>query len=354
MKRKLMTFADIEAEARLNNVDHVLLKIDKIIDWEAFNQVLSPTDYRKNNKYGPDSYDPLVIFRIMLVQRIYNFSDREVEDHMRYNLLFMKFCRLHFNSSIPDHSTLSRWRDRFIKYNINQLLFDEFNSQLTKKGFELRNASIIDATLTEAYSRPRNKSEIVIEPIGDEEHIDSAPGEKSTIKNESPKTVIVNETSKDPDARWLKKGKKYYYGFKEHCTVNLDGILTSVITTAANIADCTMLEICITKANPKEGAIVFADKGYPSESNFTFLNNKNLSDGIMRKKKKDELDDCYRIYRNKSISKIRYIIERTFGSLKQKYGYRRTPYVGLEKTHNYALFGALTFNMVRSINLFTG
>ncbi len=49
---------------------------------------------------------------------MYGYSDIAMEKQLHFNLLFMKFCGLSTTERKPDHSTISKWRDRFIKENI--------------------------------------------------------------------------------------------------------------------------------------------------------------------------------------------------------------------------------------------
>lgn len=342
MNRNTLTFGDHEMMERLDGIDHTLLKIEKLLDWSRFEQILSKVDLRNSSYYGRDCYSPIVMFRIMLIQHIYQYSDREMEDHLHFNYLYIRFAQLSLNMPIPHHTTICRWRERFREQNIYQLLFDDFLSQLEKRGIVLRQATIIDATLIQAHARPNRKTYVEVEPTGDE-----------TLPDDTPQVTITTEESKDSDARWLKKGKQCIYGYKSMQTVNLDGIVTGVTTTPASIPDCKLFIESISKANLHEGAIAFADKGFPADYNTQYLKENNLRDGIMWKKKANETEaeSAFRVLRNQLISKVRYVVERTFGSLKSRYGYRRTPYIGLKKTHNYSLMGALTFNVVRSLSL---
>jgi IS5 family transposase len=353
MERNNFTFADLTLDERLKGVDHILIKIEKLIDWSRIEKILSKTDYREISSTGRDSYSPMTMFRILLVQRIHNLSDRDIEDYIRFHIIFMRFCGLSFDSPIPDHTTICRWRERFRQFKINEQVFAEINKQLEAKGLELRNATIIDATLIESQSRPRKQVIIDVEPVGDDELHEATNSFSGIeqIQDTHYKITVNKEESKDKDARWIKKGKKSVYGYKGHLAVNKKGLITGVITTSANVYDGHMLGAVISKANPAEKSELYGDKGYDWETNREIIKTKNLVDKIMRKKKRNAPSNEADIIRNKLISKVRYVVERTIGGLKNKFRIGRSRYIGQEKTHEFNLLSAIGYNMIRSVNL---
>ena len=73
----------------------------------------------------------------------------------------------------------------------------------------------------------------------------------------------------------------------------------------------------------------------------------------MLKHKKSDLESIKILKRryNKKISKIRYIVERTFGTLHKDYGYDRSRYFGLAKTDFFLKLGAISFNLKRVLKI---
>jgi len=261
----------------------------------------------------------------------------------------MQFCGFSIDSDLPDHSTIARWRDRFIENDIFEKAFNEVNYQLEKKGLELKNASIVDASLVISKSRPRKKVIVEVEATGDDAIEDSSDSEPIQ-KTDSTKMIIYEEESFDPEARWLKKGKKSYYGYKEHVSVNKEGFINGLITTPANVSDTTMLPKIIEKVNPNEGTKVYGDKAYPSKKNNALLESKKLQNFLMVKHKSKQNKDESISKSNKAISKVRYVVERTFGCIKQNLRGGRSWYIGLEKTHNFNLIRAIIHNLIRATN----
>jgi IS5 family transposase len=259
----------------------------------------------------------------------------------------VQFCDFSIDSDIPDHSTIARWRDRFIEKNIYETSFIEINKQLEEKGLEIVNASIIDASLILSKSRPRKKVIIEIEPTGDE-----VLEEPVTVEavNHDTKATIHEEESKDPEARWLKKGKKSYYGYKKHVSVNKKGFINALITTPANVSDTKVFPEILEKLALKEKTEVYGDKGYCSKKNRDLIESKKLKDHIMIKHKSKKQKDESITAINKTISKVRYVVEQTFGCIKQNLGGSRSRYNGLIKTHNFNLIRAIAHNLIKATN----
>ncbi|MBM4402887.1 MAG: IS5 family transposase, partial [Candidatus Cloacimonetes bacterium] len=175
-----------------------------------------------------------VMFRIMLIQSWYKLSDYQMEEQLFYNAMFLWFCHLSLENPVPDHSTICRWRRRFSDKNIFEKLLNEINRQLSKYNIKVTEGVIVDATMVESHARPRKKEIIETEPVGDEE----IP-EQTTFQS----TELNVEESKDPDARWIKKGKKSIYGFKGHTVVDKEyGLVQAIEVTPAKVYDGHILK----------------------------------------------------------------------------------------------------------------
>jgi IS5 family transposase len=135
-----------------------------------------------------------------------------MEKQLNFNLLFMKFCELSTTDRKPDHSTISKWRDRFIKDNIHDKLFSEINRQFEELGLIMKYGSVIDATIISSQARPRRKQLVINEDPEENVDLDQNHDNEDTEKEiETKEQQIVFEESKDPDARYLVKRKKIHY-----------------------------------------------------------------------------------------------------------------------------------------------
>ncbi len=135
--------------------------------------------------------------------------------------------------------------------------------------------------------------------------------------------------SKDCDARWTKKNGLYKLGYKQHTRTDAEGYIEKLHITPANAHECKHLSPLL-EGLPK-GTTVYADKGYDSEENRQHLEERRLQDGIMRKAhRKHPLTEA-QTKRNRYLSKTRYVVEQSFGTLHRKFRYARAAYFGLSK-----------------------
>src|SRR5204863_4431936 len=116
---KLFVQIDIE---KLIPQNHLLRKIDRILDL-SYVRDLTKEYYCQNN--GRPSIDPELFFRIILIGYIFNInSDRRLCEELRYNLAYRWYCKLEIDDFTPDHSSLSRIRDKY-EASVFEKFFDK-------------------------------------------------------------------------------------------------------------------------------------------------------------------------------------------------------------------------------------
>ncbi len=235
------------------------------------------------NAVGNPCYSELLLFKILLLQTWYNLSDPKVEEAINDRISFTRFLDISVESEVPDHSTISRFRNSLVDNNLDKQLFLEINQQLVKKGILVKNGAIVDATIVTSSRRPRKVDElIVVEDRNENIEINK----NSQVEEKSVETKIVTTYSADLEAKWIKKYGKYLYGYKIHNAVNDKGYILGGVITGANAADITHLEDVLNEIMLEEGLSVLADKGYPSIKNSELLESRNLVNKIMKKASK--------------------------------------------------------------------
>jgi len=146
-----------EASGRIDP-DDVLSKIDVLMDWRAFSSILKRG--LKRSGVGPQGYDPLILFKCLLIGQWHGLSDPKLERALKVRLDFIVFCGLGLHAPVPDETTRCRFRNALLKGGVYDDLLAEVCRQLEGHGLKLKEASaaIIDATLIENQSaaRPRN------------------------------------------------------------------------------------------------------------------------------------------------------------------------------------------------------
>ena len=90
--------------------NHLLRKLDRVLDF-SFVREMTEHLYCSNN--GRPSIDPELFFRIYLIIFLYGIeSDRQACDEIQFNLAYRWFCKLALEDTVPDHSSLTKIRDR--------------------------------------------------------------------------------------------------------------------------------------------------------------------------------------------------------------------------------------------------
>ena len=111
--------------------DHFLRKVDRILE-TSFIRELTAACYASG--VGRPSIDPEVFFRMLLVAYLYDIkSDRQLCEDVHHNFAYRWFCRLALPDKVPDHSSLSRIRDRYGE-DIFEALFRRIVEICQKRG----------------------------------------------------------------------------------------------------------------------------------------------------------------------------------------------------------------------------
>ena len=247
---------------------------------------------------------------------------------------FSRFVGLGLEDVAPDSTTVCRFRNILVEADLYDMVLNEINRQLEQQGVIVKRGAIVDASITDSPSRPRGRKEYEIVEDRDEE-TGKLKSEKAMLKEKLKPNV-------DGEARWVKKMGRLHFGYKRHSVTDENGLVLAEETTAANESDIKHLETPLKKASLPKQALVYADKGYDSAENKEALARMKLKSRIMHKGTEREK----RI--NVAISKIRYRVERTFGSIHRWFRGGTARYVGLAKTHAQHIMEAVAYNLYRT------
>ena len=99
-----------------------------------------------------------------------------------------------------------------------------------------------------------------------------------------------------------------------------------------------------------EGTTVYADKGYDSKENRQHLEDHQLLDGIMRKAHRNRPLSEAQTKRNRYLSKTRYVVEQSFGTLHCKFRYTWAAYFGLLKVSAQSHLKTMCLNLLKATN----
>ncbi len=286
---------------------------------------------------GPRAYPALLMLKILLLQQWYGLSDLETEAALLDRISFVRFTGLSLEDSVPDHTTICRFRNLLTEKNILKKLLDEINNQLEKQGKLVKKGVAVDASIISSAARPRKQVEV--------ETVARDREEPETGSDQGENASVTVSYSRDSDAAWTKKGKEFYYGFKAHTSVDAEtGLVLAAHITPANHSDTGELEKLVLDSHLPEQARVYADKGYTSEKNSQILKKYRCKNGIMSRAWKNRPLTGRDRQRNKLISQKRYVVERVFGTLKGPYSMGRASYIGTLKVQGELLLSGSVQN----------
>jgi len=116
---------------RSNN--NLLIKVKKNVNWKPIEDLLKQLKKNKSSA-GVKSYLPIKMFKILLLQTWYNFSDRAIEEFLSDSISFRIFVGFNIEEKTPNHTTICRFRNNLFKKRLTEEIFKIINSQLETAG----------------------------------------------------------------------------------------------------------------------------------------------------------------------------------------------------------------------------
>ena len=323
---------------RIVPVDHLLRKINQVVDFSFTGQILK-------DKYNPDigrpAEDPEFMLRLCLLQYIYGDSDRQVVENARLNLAYKYFLGLAVDAEVPDYTTVSYFRVQRLGEEKFRLVLEQIVGQCIDKGLVKGNRQIIDSTPVIANITPSSLTGLVrkcrenvlktiekqdtriakrlgLKELANAENVKFASTEEGLLKEVEAAGILLDRVTKelkrkriklteelkkdlgllekavadrekgakdkllspvDPDARRGKKAGTTWSGYKAHIVMEEEtGIITGVETTPANETDGSQLKPLLKgqeEAHSLQPKEVTADKAYDWGENLESLANNN-------------------------------------------------------------------------------
>jgi IS5 family transposase len=334
-------FFDAERRlAALSKIGDPLEAIDTQVPWESFRidleaVALTPSETKKSNA-GRKPIDALVLFRMLVLQALYNLSDEEAEYQVNDRMSFGRFVGKGIEDRIPDATTLWLFREKLAKAGLIEKLFQRFDQHLEAKGYIARGGQMVDATIVPVPKQRNTKEENEAVKTGQTPE----DWENKPAKNRQ----------KDRDARWTKKHGKSFYGYKNH--VNADArhkLIRRYDVTDASVHDSQKLDGLLNKANTSDD--VYADSAYRSAEIEGKLKARGFRSRIhVRASRNHPLSEA-QVEANRRKSKIRARIEHVFGAQETAPGGRIVRTIGIVRAKAKIGLMNLVYNIRRLVTL---
>jgi transposase, IS5 family len=339
-----MSFSSYDV-ARRTAKNTFFTQINTVLNWSALDEEIRRHYHPGKSATGQAAYSGLLLFKMLLTGYwMGGLSDRDVEDMANENLSVMRFLGLQLEDMVPDHSVLSRFRSSLAKSGAFDVLLNSVNQQLEGHGVLVKTGIKIDASITDTPRKPKGKATY---EITEDRHEDEVSEDQIQKQESDIKLIKSQQPGVDIEGRYTKKAGKLRYGYKKHIATEEDGLVLSVITTAANEHDSLSMEGLLTKASIEPKSRVLADKAYKSAKHDELLKEMKLKNGIHYKAVRGKKLTKRELLFNKAISRSRYTVERTFGSQVRWFGAGTAKYVGQIKTHGQHVMEAIAYNIKR-------
>lgn len=344
----MFTYVSMEDAIPKNHpIRKIRAMVDPLLDemWADFDGLYSSV--------GRPGIAPEQLLKALLLQVLFTIrSERQLVEHLRYNLLYRWFVGLGMSGSVWDHSTFSKNRDRLIAGGIADRFFHQVVGFAEQKGLISSEHFSMDGTLIEAWASlktfvPKDQDE----KKDDDDHKDSNrwvdfKGEKRSNETHESKT--------DPDAKLFTKsgGQAAKLQYMGHITMeNRNGLIVDTrLTQASGTAEREAASEMAMGLQP--GSTIGADKNYDTREHGETLKGlgvrSHAARNIHARKKISSVNGRTTRQLGYQISqRKRMRIEEIFGWVKVIGGLRRPMLRGSEKMDWMLTFAMSAFNLVR-------
>jgi len=152
----------LDRYAALSAAGDPLERLASVVDFEVFRGPLIAALRRgPRAKGGRPPFDPVMMFKVLVLQALYSLSDEATEFQIKDRLSFQRFLGLGLDGKVPDATTVWLFRERLVKAGAIERLFARFDAALTDRGYLAMGGQIIDATVVPAPKQRNTEDEKV-------------------------------------------------------------------------------------------------------------------------------------------------------------------------------------------------
>jgi transposase len=292
---------------------------------------------------GRPSIAPEYVLRALLLQAFYSVrSERQLVEQIDYNLLFRWFVGLGMDDAVWNHAVFSKNRDRLLTSDVAQQFFAAVNEQA--KGFMSDEHFTVDGTLIQAWASQKSFRK---KDGSDDDGANFHGGKRSNDTHES---------TTDPDARLYKKsyGKESKLAYLGHALVeNRNGLIAAAMATQADgyaEREAALLMLAEKQKGRSRRITVGADKAYDAEDFVKAVRALNVTPHIAKNEngRRSNMDRRTTRHPGYAISlSCRWLVEKTFGWLKQTGPLGQAKLRGLHKVDWLFVFSCAAHTLLR-------
>jgi IS5 family transposase len=128
-----------DIDERLQRLSHLgdhLEAFAAAVDFEMFRaDLISASGYSDGAHGGRPPFDPVMMFKILVIAAMDNLSDERAEFLINDRMSFMRFLGLSLADRVPDARTIWLFREKLTKAGAIEPLFARFDAALRASGF---------------------------------------------------------------------------------------------------------------------------------------------------------------------------------------------------------------------------
>ena len=264
--------------------DHILKRVNRVLDLSWLREEVRDLYCEENGRPG---IDPEAAVRLMLAGYFQGIvHDRKLLREAQVNLAMRWFAGYPLHETLPDHSSLTRIRQRWGAERFKRI-FQKTVEQCMQAGLVNGDTVHVDATLIRADVSWESLTERHVEQVLAENSADdddpSGGGtspKRGRPRQNPPKTKKYSPT--DPDATMATSCRQYHLEptYKQHTAVDDQaGVIVDVEVTTGEASEGEQLPEQIERVETNTGtkpATVTADSGYAHSANYAHCEEREV------------------------------------------------------------------------------
>ena len=230
--------------------------LDATVDFEySRDWLVDGLGYGDGAKGGRPPFDPVSMFKVLILQAQHNLSDARMEFMIRDRLSWMRFLGFDLGGPTPDENTIRLFRNKLTETGTLQRVMKAFDWQLKKKGYipplsdctqspagQRMSGQIVDASLVPAPKQRNTEEEKAAIKAGKtaDEIWPDEPNKAAQKDTNAPWTLKVGGKVRfRPDGTPLPMIAIPTFGYKSHIAIDRRyGFIRSfAVTSAAPLND---------------------------------------------------------------------------------------------------------------------
>ncbi len=328
-------FDNQERMDKLSSLRDPLVSIGQTINFESFRGILeTATTQAPQGKGGRPPFDRVMLFKALVLQKLYGLSDEQLEYQITDRLSFMRFLDLTLADKVPDQKTFWFFRDVLTKSGVIDEAFVLFRDKLRLNGYMVQEGKIVDASIVKAPIQRNSREE-----------------NEKIKKGEIPQEWSENKRrQKDVDANWTRKNGKNYYGYKNHIKIDAKSkLIDEFEVTQASVHDSQVLEELLDDTDA--GQPMWADSAYESKEIRKVLRKHKMGCRIHKKGNRHVTLTKKQREANTFKSRTRARVEHIFASIRNRVKGLQVRCIGLVRSAADITMQNLVYNMTRIVYL---